>query len=261
MSLDQPDAFVKQQTLTRDAFLGGRINVSQPKAGFRAGLDSVLLGAAVGAGRKSVLDLGAGAGVASLVALSQGSEREALLVEREPEMLALALGNLKGNGFADRAGAVLLDVTAKGNVRETAGLKPDHFDAVIANPPFFAAGRGTASQDERRHGARHMLEADLPLWIKTAASCAAPGGEVIFIHHVSALPELLSAFDGRFGAIAILPIAPRPGHAASRVLVRGIKGSGAPLTLLAPMILHGEDGHAFASPVSQILRGEDRLHW
>src|SRR5215217_6522799 len=47
MSLEHPIDFVKQQTLTRDAFLGGRLNLSQPRNGFRAGLDSVLLGAAV----------------------------------------------------------------------------------------------------------------------------------------------------------------------------------------------------------------------
>ena len=50
MSLDQPAALVKHQTVTRDAFLGGRLTVSQPRHGFRAGLDSVLLGAAVVAG-------------------------------------------------------------------------------------------------------------------------------------------------------------------------------------------------------------------
>ena len=53
MSLDQPKAFVKHQTVTRDAFLGGRLTLSQPSHGFRAGLDSVLLGAAVAEGRKT----------------------------------------------------------------------------------------------------------------------------------------------------------------------------------------------------------------
>src|SRR5690606_27536905 len=70
MSLDQASKIVKQQTLTRDAFLGGRLIVSQPGNGFRAGMDSVLLGAAVSPKSNSLLDLGAGAGTASLVALA-----------------------------------------------------------------------------------------------------------------------------------------------------------------------------------------------
>ena len=70
MSLDQPKDFVKHQTLTRDAFLGGRITVSQPRHGFRAGLDSVLLGAAIAADSTALLDLGCGVGTAALVALA-----------------------------------------------------------------------------------------------------------------------------------------------------------------------------------------------
>src|SRR5690606_37947746 len=67
MSLDQPNPFVKHQTITRDAFLGGKLIVSQPSHGFRAGLDSVLLGAAIPRGTNNLLDLGAGVGTASLV--------------------------------------------------------------------------------------------------------------------------------------------------------------------------------------------------
>ena len=64
MSLDHATSIVKYQTATRDAFLGGTLTVAQPAKGFRAGLDSVLLGAAVGPGRGTMLDLGAGVGTA-----------------------------------------------------------------------------------------------------------------------------------------------------------------------------------------------------
>ena len=53
--------------LTRDAFLGGALSVWQPRRGYRAGIDPVLLAAAVPAvAGQSVLELGCGAGVASL---------------------------------------------------------------------------------------------------------------------------------------------------------------------------------------------------
>jgi Predicted O-methyltransferase len=54
---------------------------------------------------------------------------------------------------------------------------------------------------------------------------------------------------------------PRPGAAASRVLVRGTKGSRAPLTLLASRALHGEDGRAFAPEFDAIFRGMAVLDW
>ena len=52
--------------LTKDSFLGGGIRIWQPKKGYRAGIDPILLAASVNvsAGQK-VLDLGCGVGTAS----------------------------------------------------------------------------------------------------------------------------------------------------------------------------------------------------
>ena len=83
----------------------------------------------------------------------------------------------------------------------------------------------------------------------------------IFIHIAERLSALLAAFETRFGAITVLPLSPREGEPAHRVLVRGIKGSRAPLTLLASRALHAGDGRAFLPQFEAIFRGEDRLHW
>ena len=50
-----------------DGFLGGQLRLAQPKIGYRAGVDPVLLAAACPAQRgQEVLELGCGVGVASL---------------------------------------------------------------------------------------------------------------------------------------------------------------------------------------------------
>ncbi len=260
MSLDHASKIVKHQTLTRDAFLGGRLIVSQPRNGFRAGMDSVLLGAAVGEKSQSLLDLGAGPGTAALVALSRNPALSATLAEADPDAAALAAVNLSGNSMDGRGIVLTVDVTAPGKIRAAAGLPADHFSAVIANPPYYEAGRGTAPS-ETRAAARHMHAPDLDRWVKTAATHAAPGGEVIFIYPAHHLPTLLGAFDARFGAIAILPLSPREGEPATRVLVRGIKGSRAPLTLLATRALHEPGGRAFRPEFDVIFRGEAGLVW
>lgn len=261
MSLAQVPNIVKPQSRTRDAFLGGRLQVSQPATGFRAGLDSVLLGAAVARSEGPLLDLGAGAGVAGLVALSNNPGLSGVLVEVNPELAALARANIAANGFADRADVLTLDVTAAGVARAAAGLLTDHFAAVIANPPFFDAPAGTAPADAQRARARHMAPEALDLWIRTAAASAAPGGEVIFIHRVEALPGLLAGFDLRFGALTILPFAPRPGAPVSRVLVRAVKGSRAPLVMAETRYLHQAEGHPFTPPIAALLAGETGLVW
>lgn len=246
--------------MTRDAFLGGRLAVSQPRNGFRAGLDSVLLGAAVADGSRRLLDLGAGVGTAALVALADRPNLQATLCEADPATAELARSNLAENGFASRAEVLGLDIEAAGRVRAEAGLAADAFTSVIANPPFFDSSSGTGP-DPARAAARHMPAAALDTWLRVAATHAAPGGEAIIIHVAAALPALLAAFDRRFGAITVLPLCPREGEAASRILVRGIKGSRAPFTLLATRALHVADGRAFRPEFDALFRGEGRLVW
>ncbi len=261
MSLDQPASFVKHQTVTRDAFLGGRLTLSQPAAGFRAGLDSVLLGAAVGQGQERLLDLGAGVGTAALVALALGRAEKAVLVERDPATAELARTNLVENGLAERGSVITLDIGGKAADRRAAGLSDNAYDVVIANPPFFGAGRGTQAPDVARAGARHMETGAIDQWVRCAAASARADGQFIMIYPATGLADLLAALDGRFGGVTILPLSPRPGEAASRVLLRGVKGSRAPLCLLASRALHGEDGHAFAPEFDAIFRGAAVLDW
>lgn len=244
-----------------DNFLGGRVQAIQPKKGFRAGLDSVLLAASVNQNAETLLELGAGVGVASCCTLVDLPQLKAVLVEIDGDTLDLARQNLRDNGLEMRAQTLLLDVTQKGMVRAEAGLKTDVYSCVIANPPFFDIKSGTNPPVMSRAKARHMGEGDLDKWVKTAAASAAPRGEIIFIHTVNSLPELLNAFSARFGAITVLPIISRPGQDANRVLVRGIKASRAPLKLLSPLILHGREGREFAPLAEKIFRGRSRLHW
>lgn len=253
MSLDQPTGFVKRQTATEDAFLGGRLTIGQPKAGFRAGLESVLLGAAVTGSSRHILDLGAGVGTAALVALAHVDARRALLVDIDRDALSLASANIERNRFAGRAETLVLDAASGGKPHGT-------FDAVIANPPFFTEGRGTPAST-RGAVARHMPEADLEGWLRTAAASTVAGGEAIFIMPAVGLEVLLRAMSPRFGALTILPLSPRPGAPANRILVRGLKGSRAPLSLLHSRSLHEREGQAFVPEFEAILRGEATLRW
>ena len=58
---------------------------------------------------------------------------------------------------------------------------------------------------------------------------------------------------GRFGGILVLPIHPRAGEPAGRVLVHGIKGSRAPLQLLPGLVLH-DAGKGFRPEIEAVLR-------
>ncbi|MFB9148505.1 tRNA1(Val) (adenine(37)-N6)-methyltransferase [Roseovarius ramblicola] len=214
--------------LSHDAFLGGRLEIAQPRRGYRAGIDPVLLAAAVPARTgETLLDLGCGAGVAALCVGARVPGMRLAGLERQPAYAALAQGNAARNGIPMEV--VTGDVAA---MPET--LRQRQFDHVIANPPYFDRGAGTRAADAGREGA---LGEALPLadWVAAALRRCRPGGHVCVIHRAERLGELLAAMRG---SVEVLPLIPRRGRAARLVLVRGRKGGRAALRLCDGWLLH-----------------------
>lgn len=239
---------------TDDAFLGGRLRVLQPAAGYRAGIDGVLLAATVAAGPGiQVLDVGAGVGIVGLCIGCRLSDAGITLVERDAGLAALARRNVARNGFGDRARVLEADVLRPlghcPEIRAAAGS----FDYVVANPPFFVEGRATAAGDPAKAVANAMPAGALDRWVRFMAAMARPSGLIALIHRAEALAEVLDALAGRFGGAVILPLHARPSEPASRVLVQAVKGSRAPLQLRPGLVLHGPD-NGFRPQIVAVLR-------
>lgn len=243
--------------VTDDAFLGGQLRILQPRQGYRAGVDAVMLAAAVtepGVRSIRVLDAGAGVGTAGLCVARRCVGASVALVEREPELLALARENVARNRLQDRVAVADLDIArASPADLECFGFADGSFDVAIANPPFHAEGAGTVARSLLKAASHAMAEGGLGDWARFLARMVRPGGEALVIHKASALPELLSSLDGRFGGLSVLPLHSRAGEAAGRVLVRGVKGSRAPLAIEAGLVLHAADNR-FTPAAEAVLR-------
>lgn len=241
---------------TADVFLGDRLIVRQPRQGYRAGVDAVLLAATAGSGGRAprtLLDVGSGAGTVGLCAASRLPALQAVLLERDPAFVALARDNIAANGLADRVCAVEADVGAPAAQLDALGLRPDSFDAVLANPPYHDSDAGTPAPHALKADAHAMPSDALETWARFMARMVRRGGRVTLVHKAEALPRVLAAFATRFGALIVLPIHPRAGEDAIRVIVSGIKGNRAPLSLRAPFVLHGI-GQEFTEEARSILR-------
>lgn len=245
--------------VTCDAFLGGRISLRQPAKGPRAGIDAVLLAAAVpGEPGERVLEAGIGAGVAAIALAHRVPGLQVTGIELQRGLVELCRENARRNGMESRLHVVCGDITAALRELEAAGLARESFHHVIANPPFRVRGQARAADDAMTVAA-HMGEAsDLDRWLQRLASLAAPRGVLTLIHDAAALDRVLGAMAGRFGGAVIFPLFPRRGAAAIRILVQAVKGSRAPLRLAPGLVLHEADGR-FTAAAEAVLRGGEPL--
>jgi tRNA1(Val) A37 N6-methylase TrmN6 len=243
---------------TEDAVLGGRLTLRQPRRGHRFGHDAILLAAATDARPgDTAVDLGAGVGAAGLALAYRVPQLAVTLVEVDPVLAALAGENAARNALGDRVRVAVLDMNAGGADFARAGLPGECAAHVLMNPPFNDPVRQNASPDAGRRHAHRASGDTLVRWIGRAESLLARSGTLTMIWRAGGLADVLTAVAG-FGGIMVLPIHPKPGTAAIRVIIRAVKGSAAPLALLPALTLNDADGKPSVE-AEAILRNGARL--
>ena len=245
---------------TTDDFLGGRLEIVQPQSGHRAGSDAVFLAAAMAAqAGESVLDAGAGVGVAGLCVLARVPQAKVTAVEIDKRQCALAAENAARNGFADRFAVIAADLTAPAKVLREAGLVREGYGHVMANPPFYVEGAVRVAPNAARATAHVMPSGDFGRWVRFLTTMVAAKGTLTLIHRADCLGALLPLLEGRFGDLAVFPLFPKAHEPASRVIVQGRKASRASLRLLEGLVVHGPDG-AYTAQAEAVLRAGEALH-
>ena len=182
-------------------------------AGFALGTDSVLL-ADFAADRRvhRFADLGCGAGVCR--------------------------DKLSANGLADRAEILCADLR-----EHRAVLPAGDFDLVVANPPYFAQGRGYTSPDPVRAHARDERTCTMQDICTAMAYLTRWGGSAALVHRPERLSELLCALTAAGLEPKRLRTVARTADAApSLVLVEARRGGKPGLRVLPPLALCAPDG-------------------
>lgn len=239
--------------------LDKKVRLLQPAKGFRTSLDSVMLAAAcpVKAGEK-VLDMGCGVGGAAFCVLTRVPGAQVTGVDVQADYVALARENIGLNAAEGRATFLHADIR---------DYRPEAlFDHVICNPPYMEAGHHTPSPEAGKALANGHLtpHPSSPLegggvggglkdWIDAGFHALKAGGSLTIIHRADVTDKIIFALGKRFGAVEIIPLWPRVGQDAKRVIVRARKGRKSPATLHAGLVLHEENGD-YTAAADAVLR-------
>ena len=221
--------------LTKNKFLGNKLEILQFSEGYRGNMDSVLVAASVAAesGQK-VLELGCGNGVALCCLLYRVSGLEVFGVEMDKRAADLCKRNIDLNMFK----ASIFNINIANTIRE---LKSVSFDHVFMNPPYFKKNSVKKSPTSSSYQAK-VESMPLYAWFSVAKNRCKPNGKITIIQRVERLPDIINCLNGYFGQITVQPISSFKDTSPKTVIVQATKTSGAAFKLLAPKIVHRRDG-------------------
>lgn len=251
MTNSVPDQLLAEG-LTEDRLLDGRVALLQPPTGYRAAIDPVFLAAAVPVqSGERVLDVGCGVAAAALCLAVRVPDSQIIGLDCQPELAALALRNVLLNDLDGRVTALVGDLLSP-----PAALKPGSFDHVMTNPPF--SEDGTPSPHAGKDLANREGAADLRAWMGFCVSMLRHKGTLSVVHRADRIDDLLAALHGRVGGAEIIPLWPKAGRPAKRVVLRARKGVRSPAILSPGLVLHQDDGR-YTPEAEAILRGAAAL--
>lgn len=228
--------------------LDKRLSLYQADDGLKTSTDSVLLAAACPASAgQGVLDLGCGVGSAGLCVLKRVKDTTLCGIDIQEDHIEIARRNGEINAL--KADFIHGDIRSAENI--------DTFHHVICNPPYRDAGAYIRSPSAAKDTA---IGHDMTLqnWTDFAWHHIKGQGSLTMIHDAAysdALIRSLYSVHGkrRFGGVDIIPLYPKRGTPAKRVIVRAWKHRKSSSTLSSGLVIHEADG-SYTKEANDILR-------
>lgn len=224
-------------------------NVSfiRKKNGLTFGTDAYLLAAYIPSRpRATVIELGGGTGIISLLLLAAKKCRRATAVEVQSEYCDLMKRNAEIGGF-DGFTPHLADVR---DLPDEA-LPSEYADIVFSNPPYMKADSGKRNEHDEKFIARHEVCGGIDDFCAAAERLLKYGGNFYCVYRPDRLIDLLASLRAhRLEPKRMTFVHADKSAEPSMVLVEAKKGAASSLILTKPLILHPENAGEKSRPLS-----------
>jgi tRNA1Val (adenine37-N6)-methyltransferase len=242
-------------SLSRDSLFDGDLICFQHQSGYRFSIDSVLIGHFLDVKQgDSILDLGTGSGIISMILMYRWRNRirEVLGIEMQHGLAALARKNFQANNL-QQCGKIV-----RGDIKEIDKLiKPESYEKIVCNPPFFTSASGRTNQNPEAQIARHQILATLQDFLFASAFAVKNGGTVSFIYPAARMSEFITfakEFRLEIKKIQFVYSYPHKTALARLVLFQCIKNGGTGAEVLPPFYVYCEKGGEFSSEMQSFYK-------
>lgn len=229
--------------MQKDTVLG-RLTVKEAEGSLRIGTDALLLAAYMRTAPSALaVELGAGSGIISLLALAGNKLGHIHAIELQKEAAELCRENAEKNGFSSRITVFNADIR---NISPS-----DHIgvSVVFTNPPYMRADTGKSCRTPQADAARHELNGDIYDFCRVGASLLKTGGTFYAVYRPDRLPTLISALTkNRLTPKRMTLVHSDASHIPSSALIEAKKDGGEGMFLTAPLLLDTADAeHIYES--------------
>lgn len=228
-------------------FVNDDLCLIQKPDGLTFGTDALLLAGYMNTRGVYGIELGAGSGIISMLALTRGKLSEALCLEVQSEYALLTERNAELNGLSGRLKCICADIRDFKCEREA--------DTVFTNPPYMKTTSGRANSLNAKNIARHEVMGDISDFLLAAKGLLKYGGAFYAVYRPDRLTDLVVAMRGS----GIEPkratfVYSDTSKESSMVLIEGRRGGKSGMKLTPPLIIYeSENSRRYSADMEYIM--------
>lgn len=228
------------------------LKIIQDPRKFKFTIDALLLASFIKPKTtQRVIDLGSGGGVLPLLLAGQDQVQQVVGLEIQPELVDMATRSVILNQL--EAQVIFYEADLRQQLPQD--LRPNSFDYVISNPPYFPVDAGMVSENQALAIAKFELCCSLPDVLRAAVRLVKGNGKIALIYPSQRMEHL-------FGHLRQFNLSPQkvcyvhPNHTASSnlMLVEARPGKKSNLQVLPPIFVY--DNNRYSPLMDQIFHGE-----
>ena len=206
---------------------------------FCFGMDAVLLSgfAKVKEGEK-VLDLGTGTGILPILLEAKTEGEHFTGLEIQPESADMAKRSVLYNHLEEKIDIIEGDIKNASEIFGKASM-----DVVTSNPPYMTNHHGLKNLNDAKAIARHEILCTLDDVVRETAAVLRQRGRCYFVHRPSRIVEIFEAMRKyKLEPKRMRLVYPYVNKEPNMVLIEGVRGGGAQLTVESPLIVYNPEG-------------------
>lgn len=215
------------------------LKLIQSKAGFRYGMDTVLLADFARIRPDDIVaDFGTGTGILPLLLYGRGKGNIYHAFEIQTDMALIAEDNAALNNIKDKMNVYNISVE---HAEEYVGRGT--VDAVIMNPPYGAYGKTIKNPDIANSTARHQDENTISKFLTSANRILRGKGKLFLVYPAQQMLEImLSLKTCRIEPKCFRLVYPYVNRPANLVLIEAVKDAKPGLLTMPPLIVYNSEG-------------------